>query len=455
MTLEKSHKIQAANLMNQVETLTGELEETRRERDEIKSKLNNQVEKQNNTIKDLKKELQLLEENGSPRLPENSSESRIKLRQVEKKLLSVESELTKEREEKESVQRSLERFENENLRLKEKLSKLDKDVITLETNLNSHQSVRETYMRTSQLEKSRETSEILSLRATIDTLQHELDTATSTKDLKIKNLQKEIETLKGTIVNLEDEADRHKIDIEEIQDEHTQQMRRLIESHMIKVRDSGDARTLKITVELLQEEILRLKDEKKVYEERATAYLELRDISGRTKDELENERRTNEELMRSLVMLEHQNKQSLQLSEFYRSQVEEWKIVHAEQKDHFKRELSANLNQQKLKMHEMDMEIERVRSQLRNSEQARQEQLRNYQPEPQFHEYRTYERPSSSSMYRQMDVASDEEYLTESRGRPLTATSQDSRSFGSWMDMPIGGSQRIPTEIHLVKHYRS
>jgi len=199
------------------------------------------------------------------------------------------------------------------------------------------------------------------LHNTIEVLQRELSDLRQEKQqnhTKTSCLLEDIKKLKESLTVTENTNETLKQEMMTVDLRHTQQLKKLIETHLQQTKESGDVKTLKVTIELLQEQIQNMKQE--LTEEPTTQKLE---------HQLKHEFKLKEELLETIQLLKIQHQTSANLVEFYKTQFEEWKQVYNDQKYHWKQEFNFMNEKSSKLIHQLEMENDQLLQQKNKANQ--------------------------------------------------------------------------------------
>jgi len=244
------------------------------------------------------------------------------------------------------------RIIEENLKLKQQLRALEKQISSLEAIVDQKMEEKQMLLNKSVIDKSKDESQVRTLHNTIEVLQRELSDLRQEKQqnhTKTSSLLEDIKKLKESLNDTENANETLKQEMITVDLRHTQQLKKLIETHLQQTKESGDVKTLKVTIELLQEQIQNLKQG--LAEEPTNQKLE---------HQLKHEFKLKEELLETIQLLKIQHQTSANLVEFYKTQFEEWKQVYNDQKHHWKQEFDF-MNEKSAKLiHQLEMENDQL-----------------------------------------------------------------------------------------------
>ena len=288
-------------------------------------------------------------------------------RDFEKQLARLQNEIEQKNDQLENMAATNSTMKDIHSKLKQQIVSLEQKSIGLEAELLKQVEEKEEFKRNTKMDKTKEGHELKTLVQRIQELEEELNVSNQAKlerEEKIKALFEESKKMKQTILTLEDEVIDLKEKMEEEDQHHSVQLKKLVENHLEENKGVRDVRTLKVTVELLQEQVQKVREEKKQYEEQALLYAATKRREMELETLLDTEKRAKEEAAKELKVAQGQYLTAQTMVEFYKNQFEEWKKVHSEQKDHWKKEIDLASESLRSRVLELELEKEQMYKQV-------------------------------------------------------------------------------------------
>ncbi len=128
---------------------------------------------------------------------------------------------------------------------------------------------------------------------------------------------------------------------------------------------------LKVTVDLLQEQLEKVKEEKETYQEHAAQYMVVKRREKELEDQLEKEILAKNALANEHKIILSQFHSSQGLIEFYKTQFEDWKKVYQDQKENWKKEVNFAAESLRSKVLELELEKEHMMKQMSKMQQEK------------------------------------------------------------------------------------
>ncbi len=187
------------------------------------------------------------------------------------------------------------------------------------------------------------------LRIEIDTLQDEIEQLKGKKndrEEKIVGLQEEIKRLRFVLSKLEEEGGNQRQEMEKMQQQHAIELKKILTNqyNSILFGDSSSSlsgngnnsnKTLQTTIELLQEQIVKLKEEKNGLETKTKQVDEILAREKQLSTKLEGELISKSEMNHKINVLEVENQNHLKMMEFLKKQNDDLRRTMGEETNHW------------------------------------------------------------------------------------------------------------------------
>src|SRR5690606_10356749 len=157
---------------------------------------------------------------------------------------------------------------------------------------------------------------------------------------------------------------RLKDNLDDMERRHTEQLKKVIATHLQEEKDAADSRTLQVTVELLTEQIRKLKVELQESKHQSSLYLEAKENSHQLQAQLDQLTKEKRELANNLKNTQLHAKNLENLVESTKGQLEDQKQVLIMREKSWKQELALVAEAQRTKLLELELEKSRMLHEL-------------------------------------------------------------------------------------------